>query len=106
MHNGGSACDVASPLPFIGAWDDERDPIDPLFSVTEALSDGGIGDPYPNDGLVRVDDAKHGLFLGCLPADHTDMVGHLFGDKPGVGNDWDYKQFYVDLILWLRAQGY
>ncbi len=103
---GGSACDVQNPPPFIGAWENERDPIDPLFSVTEAIIDGSIINPYPNDGLVRVVDAKHGLFLGCLPADHTDMVGHLFGDKPGVNNDWDYKQFYVDLVLWLRTQGY
>ncbi|MEM6786129.1 MAG: alpha/beta fold hydrolase [Myxococcota bacterium] len=103
---GGPACNVSGAPPFISAWIGERDPIDPLFSFTEALTDGGFGDPYPNDGLVRVVDARHGLFLGCLPADHTDMIGHLFGDGPGGGNDWDYAQFYLDLVAWLRAAGY
>lgn len=104
-HDGGDACEVASAPPFIAAWAGETDPIDPLFAPTEALLDGGFGDSYPNDGLVRVVDGKWGEFLGCLPADHLDMVGHLFGDGPGGSNDWDYLQFYVDLVALLRQRG-
>ena len=52
------------------------------------------------------DDAKHGEFLGCLPADHLDMIGQLLGDQPGLFNDWDYLQFYADLIGYIRDQGF
>lgn len=103
-HQGGTACITNAP-PFIAAFEGVTDPIDPLFAVTEALIDGGWNDPYPNDGLVRVVDGKWGEFLGCLPADHMDMVGHLFGDHPGGNNHWDYLAFYVDLVAHLRQQG-
>jgi hypothetical protein len=29
---------------------------------------GGFGNQHPNDGLVRVEDARWGTFLGCIPA--------------------------------------
>jgi triacylglycerol lipase len=105
-HPGGSACDAPNAPSFIAAFDSELDPIDALFAIPEELLDGGFGNPYPNDGLVRVEDAKRGTFLGCLPADHMDMVGQLLGDEPGLLNDWDYLQFYVDLVGYLRDQGF
>jgi triacylglycerol lipase len=105
MHSGGDACDIASPA-FIEIFDDERDPIDSMFAVSEAILDGGLFDPYPNDGLVRAEDARWGDFLGCLPADHLDMIGQLLGDGPGWHNDWDYLDFYVELVSWLRQKGY
>ncbi|MEM9692202.1 MAG: alpha/beta fold hydrolase [Myxococcota bacterium] len=104
-HRGGTDCQTEDAPGFVTRWADETDPIDPLFAVSEALLDGGFGDPYPNDGLVRVRDARWGTFLGCLPADHMDMVGHLLGDDPGRRNDWEHKQFYVDLIRYLRSRG-
>jgi triacylglycerol lipase len=104
-HRGGSDCEVANAPAFISAWNDERDPIDPLFSVTEALLDGGLTNPYPNDGLVRARDAKWGEFLGCIPADHMDQIGQLFGDSPGIGNDWDYLDFFVALVSHIRSKG-
>ncbi len=105
-HPGGAGCDTALAPPWIAAFDTELDPIDPLFDLSETILDGGLTDPYPNDGLVRVADAKHGAFLGCLPADHLDMIGQLFGDGPGLLNDWDYLSFYVDLIGYIRDQGF
>ena len=104
-HPGGDDCDAPAAPSFISDFDDELDPIDPLFDIPEQIVDGGFGSSIPNDGLVRVEDAKHGVFLGCVPADHLDMVGQLLGDEPGLFNDWDYKQFYVDLIGHLRDQG-
>jgi triacylglycerol lipase len=104
-HYGGSVCNVSGPS-FINEWDSELDPIDPMFDLMEMMLDGGIGNPYPNDGLVRAKDARWGDFLGCLPADHMDMVGQLLGDNPGPGNSWDYKQFYLDIVGFLRAKGY
>lgn len=105
MHEGGSPCAPDVEQPFIAAAAAERDPIDPLLAVTESILDGGLFQSLPNDGLVRVEHGKHGEFWGCIPADHLDEVGQLFGDGPGLGNDWDYKKFYVDLVAALRARG-
>jgi triacylglycerol lipase len=102
-HDGGDACPSAA---FLGAYDGERDPIDPLLSLTEAVLDGGLFAPDPNDGLVRVEDSKLGIFLGCIPADHLDEIGQIAGDRPGLFNDFDHRDFYADLVEWLRSMGY
>ena len=106
LHLAREKCAVDEPLDFLAAFDGTRDPIEPLFSASEELIDGGLFAPEPNDGLVRVSSAKWGTFLGCIPADHMDEIGHLFGDRPGLGNNWDYLQFYIDLAAWIRDQGY
>ena len=98
-------CKPAKNVPFIDKWALETDPIDPLLVISEAYLDGGIGQPDANDGLVRVKDAKWGTFLGCVPADHLDEVGQLLGDGPGLGNLFDHKELYVELVKFLRAQG-
>lgn len=102
---GGGECDVPAAPAFIADWAPERDPIDPLFSPFAAVLSQSVFDPVPNDGLVRVADAKWGEFLGCVPADHMDQVGHLFGDLPGLTNAWRHRPFYVDLVAWIRAEG-
>lgn len=105
--DGGSDCDVPGGAPaFITRWDSQVDPLDPLFLVTEPLIDGGLFRNDPNDGLVRVDDSKHGTFLGCIPADHLDEIGHLLGDGGGIGNNFDHLRFYRELVAWLRVQGH
>ena len=93
-------------VAWIAQWDDERDPVDPLFAVSESLFDGTFGAPEPNDGLVRVSSSRHGTFLGCVPADHLDEVGQLFGDRPGTFNDFDYKVMFAELTLFLRGEGF
>jgi len=103
---GGAVCNASVKLPFITDWQGKLDPVDPLLSLFETLLDGGIGDPYPNDGLVRVVDAKRGEFWGCLPADHLDEVGQLFGDSPGLGNNWKHQEFYAAVIAELRKRGF
>lgn len=103
-HAGGDACTPSGA--FLGAYDRERDPIDALLSLTEAVLDGGLFDPDPNDGLVRVEDSKYGIFLGCIPADHLDEIGQIAGDRPGLFNDFDHRDFYADLVEWLRSMGY
>ena len=105
--DGGKVCmEVPSPPPFISDWASETDPIDPLFAPTESIIDGGLFSSAPNDGLVRAEDARWGEFLGCIPADHIDQIGHLFGDRPGVFNDWEHQQFYLELVDYLRAKGH
>ncbi|MCO4762452.1 MAG: alpha/beta fold hydrolase [Myxococcales bacterium] len=82
------------------------DPIEPLLALAEAAIDNNVFKPQPNDGLVRVKDAKWGTFLGCVPADHMDEVGHLFGDKPGLLNPFDHKAMYRWLVKMVRLKGY
>ena len=106
LHLGGDSCDADVSLPFIAEWQGKLDTVDPLLSVFEVILDGGIGDPYPNDGLVRVVDSKRGEFWGCLPVDHLDEVGQLFGDSAGLGNGWKYKVFYADVVAELRKRGF
>lgn len=105
LSGGGDDCASADEPPFMAPWDDDRDGVDTLLSVTEAAIGGYPGNWHPNDGLVRAEDAKHGQFLGCIPADHLDEIGQLFGDSPGLLNGFDHQQFYEGLVDWLRAQG-
>lgn len=99
-------CATDDAPPFISNWDGVVDPIDPLFAAAEAIVDGGLGSSIPNDGLVRVEDSKWGTFLGCIPADHIDEIGHLFGDGSGGNNAFDHQTFYRNLVGYLRARGY
>ena len=104
-HLGTADCKANDPPPFVSQFALETDPVDPALSLTEAMLDGGFGNPYPNDGLVRVQDAKWGTFLGCVPADHLDQIGHLFGDGPGLGNQWKHLDFYASLLAFIREKG-
>lgn len=104
-HDGGSDCQVMDAPLFISRFRRTLDPVDPLLDLAEQIVDGGSAN-IANDGLVRVRDARWGRFLGCVPADHLDEVGQLLGDRPGFGNDFDYLEFYAELVAWLRAQGH
>ncbi len=106
LHDGGDDCEPTSPPPpvLITAFEDTLDTTDSLLLIPEAILSDGIFSQTPNDGLVRVADARWGEFLGCVPADHLDEVGQLLGDSPGLGNDWDHLTFYGDLVAYLRAR--
>ena len=97
-------CGVNVVLPWMQDYASQSDPMDPLFSVAAAIVGGS--DEVPNDGLVRARDSRHGEFWGCVPADHLDEVGQLFGDGPGGSNTFDHKRFYRDLVGEIRARGY
>lgn len=102
---GGGPCQADRSVLFVDGWDNEKDPVDALLFPTESILSGNLFDQEANDGLVRVQDARWGEFLGCVPADHLDEVGQLLGDGPGLGNDWDYMTFYDDLVRFLRGEG-
>jgi triacylglycerol lipase len=104
-HSGGTDCETSEEALFVTSFEDELDPANALLSVTEGVLDGGLGESIPNDGLVRVKDARWGHFWGCLPADHLDQVGQLFGQSPGLGNSWAYLDFYRALVTRLRSEG-
>jgi triacylglycerol lipase len=108
-----SDCQSPDVPDFVARWDSQRDPIDPLLSHFEHALDGNLLATWPNylpnDGLVRAADAQWGTFLGCIPADHLDQVGQLFGTHPGCSllygcNRFDYRAFFTDLTRWLRTQ--
>jgi triacylglycerol lipase len=104
MSLGGQDCAPDVDLPFIDDLSMQKDPVDALLWVSEAIVDEG--GEFPNDGLVRAADARRGEFWGCVPADHIDEVGHLFGGSPGVGNPFEHKSFYRALVAHVRTLGY
>ena len=104
-HLGGDDCQATDSPDFITRYRDERDPIDPLLDIPEQITDGGL-ENVVNDGLVRARDARWGRFLGCVPADHLDEVGHLLGDSPGLFNDFDHLELFRALVAFLHVQGY
>jgi len=103
---GGIECEPDVAQSFVKQWDAVVDPIDIALSLSEAVVDGGFNSEEPNDGLVRVVDARWGQFWGCIPADHLDQVGQLLGDDPGGDNQWDYLEFYSKLVVRIRLQGF
>jgi triacylglycerol lipase len=98
-------CGAALNPPFVAKWNGMVDPVDPLFAIPAGLLDGLSPKPV-HDGLVTVTSARHGVFLGCIPADHMDEVNQLAGDSPGPGNSFDAVQFYRDLAAWLVGRGF
>jgi triacylglycerol lipase len=61
--------------------------------------------PTPNDGLVTVESARWGRFMGCLPADHGDEIGQLLDLIPDITSGWDHVAFYTDWVTQLRQWG-
>lgn len=104
--DGGRDCMAEERPPFVAEFDDALDPVHPLLSLTETILDGGLADSIPNDGMVRARDSRWGRFWGCLPADHFDEIGQLFGQNPGDGNRWKYIDFYRAVIQRLRQEGF
>lgn len=102
---GGADCAPDVPQQFVSSWDAAADPTDPLLSLSETILHDGTN-KIPNDGLVRVNDARWGIFWGCIPADHLDEVGQLLGDGAGSGNQWNYLDFYTELVARIRAQDF
>lgn len=101
-----SDCVFSGRPDFITRWDVNLDPLEPLLAVPGAIVDDGVFLPTPNDGLVSIESARWGRFLGCIPADHLDEVGHILGDRAGLLNDFDHLRFYRDLVGYIRAQGF
>ncbi|MCB9677205.1 MAG: hypothetical protein H6737_18955 [Alphaproteobacteria bacterium] len=74
--------------------------VTPMFGATQlglALVEG------ENDGLVSIQSARWGEFLGTLPADHLDEVG-LFPGTTAPG--YDHLQFFENDAARLAALGY
>ncbi len=100
---GGDACKTSAAPPWIRRWDGTRDAVTAVFAPMQPIVAGWSN--APNDGLLRVESARWGTFLGCVPADHLDQIGQLFNDQPGPGNHWSHLEFYSDLVKYLRDRG-
>lgn len=95
-------CQSADAPDFITRYARQGDRLDPLLTSPEFIvHEGGLA----NDGFVRVRDAKWGKFLGCIPADHFDEVGHLFDDTTPDGRHWNHVELYDGLVRYLRGLG-
>jgi triacylglycerol lipase len=103
---GEDSCATASAAPFVSRWDDQVDPVDPIFLARTAILEGSATPKPAHDGLVTVASAKWGTFLGCIPADHLDEVCQIAGDSPGPGNAFDCVLFHRQLADWLRSRGH
>ena len=88
------------------------DHIDPLLALTGAyLKKPGEGikchnDNCANDGVVTVQSARWGLFMGCVPADHFDEVGQIKKEQPNAESGYSQRQFYTDVVARMRARGF
>ena len=102
---GDEACGGSTEASFVARWDRNVDPINPLLSATGTII-ANSDKPSTNDGLVPVDSARYGTFLGCVPADHLDEMNQIAGAGPGAGNPFDAILFYRQLAAWMVEQGY
>ena len=105
LRDNDADCTGDIALPFITSWHGDLDPLNPLFLAFTPVMDGAPNF-YTHDGLVRAKDARWDQWWGCLPADHIDEIGQILGESPGIGNNWKYLDFYVQLIAYMRSQGY
>ncbi len=60
----------------------------------------------PNDGVSTVESAKWGLFRGCFPADHLDVVGQIDDVPPIPQTGYDYLRFFRNVAFDLAARGF
>jgi triacylglycerol lipase len=106
MRLAANACFSPKEPAFLKKYDSAKDPIDLLLLPNNLLLEESLLSPVPNDGMVPVASTKWGTWLGCIPADHFDEIGHLLGDNPGPGNPFDHISFYKDLAKFLVDQGF
>lgn len=78
----------------LDVWND--DVCDPLLWAGYLL----LAPTGANDGLVTVQSARHGVFLGTVPADHFDEVGQLLGTT-ALG--FNHRTFYSRLARFLTS---
>jgi triacylglycerol lipase len=77
----------------------------PLLAPLTAFLEGNDPTHLVNDGLVTVQSARWGTFLGCVPADHFDEVGQIAHQGPDRNSGFDHIALYRDLVRRLRDDG-
>lgn len=80
------------------------DPVDPIFLASGIYLSGlNPFDLTLNDGLITVESARWGTFLGCVPADHLDEVGLFFDSGAGLLDGFDHLKLMRDLVKNARS---
>jgi triacylglycerol lipase len=98
LEDGRGACD-GSLIPNDPTQKDVAQPmLTPTATFLEASGE-------PSDGLVPVESARWGEFMGCIPADHLKEVG-LFVNGADPVSGFDHLAFFRDVVFRLRASGY
>jgi triacylglycerol lipase len=97
------ACPPSSTMTI--EWDTSNDPMDPVLVPVDAILQSQVPSSTVQDGLVTLDSAMWGTFLGCVPADHFDEVCQIAGESPGIGNDFNCLGLYENLGNLLTANG-
>ena len=76
----------------------------PQMIVSAPIVGKGLGNSAkPNDGMVTVESAKWGKFMGCIPADHLDEVGQPSHDGANMWSRFDHIRFYRRIAYGLDA---
>jgi triacylglycerol lipase len=100
-----SACPPSTQLT--ATWDSSVDAYEPLIApVAGILAAAALPATPVQDGLVTVDSAEWGEFLGCIPTDHLQEVCQIAGASDGLGNSFDCLQFFGDLESLLSQRGF
>jgi triacylglycerol lipase len=100
-----SACPPSTALT--ATWDSSVDAYEPLIApVAGILATAALPATPVQDGLVTVDSAEWGEFLGCIPTDHLQEVCQIAGASDGLGNSFDCLQFFGDLESLLSQRGF
>jgi hypothetical protein len=108
---GRSALRIADPECRGGLWANPQrsDVLDPILGpvqVVFSLTSRNPLSPAVNDGLVSVESARWGRFLGCVPADHLDEIGQILRPFPDPFSGFDHKQLYRRLAEQLHRDGF
>jgi len=73
----------------------------PTWATIALFGDDG---PLANDGLVPAESAAFGHFLGCLPGDHMELMGHGGLAFRGEGTvELDFVTFFTGYVERLHA---
>lgn len=75
----------------------------PFSTVTRGTHGENISSP--SDGMIAVQSAKWGLFRGCLPADHYDVIGQIGQVTRDPATGFDAPKFYQMVVSELAARG-
>jgi triacylglycerol lipase len=106
-RSNGMAADMCPPSSTITTqWDSSTDTMNAVLVPVDAILQTQIPSTMVQDGLVTLESAQWGTFLGCVPADHFDEVCQIAGESPGIGNDFDCLGLYKNLGNLLTANGF
>ncbi len=99
-----TADDCPPSSTITSQWDGSVDPMKAVLLPVSGILSAAVAPATPvQDGLVTLQSAQWGRFLGCVPADHFDEVCQIAGESPGIGNDFACLGLYENLGNLLTA---